>query len=344
VVSAIATHSPIIGSRPASRPNVLISSGGRRVALANCFRQSLEQRGSAGWVAAIDSGATAPLSFCADRAWRVPQCAAPQFIETVLNLAIRNQIGLIIPTIDPELPVYARNRERFAAQGITIAVSDPRTIAIAANKKRTNAWLVENGFPTVRQGTVLDVLESPSDWAFPLIAKPGNGSASIGLRKVASPAELEPLAVANASYVVEEIAPGREFTVNVYVDRFGSCIAAVPHWRVEVRGGEVSKGLTVRDSALIDLAYRIAERLPGAYGALNIQGFANGSDELRIIEINARFGGGYPLAHHAGARFTDWLMDEVQGTQLTRYEDWTDDLAMLRYDEAVFVPGARIRA
>jgi carbamoyl-phosphate synthase large subunit len=65
---------------------------------------------------------------------------------------------------------------------------------------------------------------------------------------------------------------------------------------------------------------------------------------IRIIELNARFGGGYPLAHHAGGRFTDWLLDEQEGTSPSYFGDWTDDLAMLRYDEAVFVSGSRVRA
>jgi carbamoyl-phosphate synthase large subunit len=112
---------------------------------------------------------------------------------------------------------------------------------------------------------------------------------------------------------------------------------------MEVRGGEVSKGITVKHRGLMDLARSVAEALPGAYGPLNIQCFMDDSGAIRIIEMNARFGGGYPLAHRAGARFTDWLLDELEGKRLRYYDDWADDLAMLRYDEAVFVPGSRIR-
>jgi carbamoyl-phosphate synthase large subunit len=112
---------------------------------------------------------------------------------------------------------------------------------------------------------------------------------------------------------------------------------------METRAGEVSKGLTVKDHRLMDVAHAVAEALPGAYGPLNIQCFMDQSGTIRIIEINARFGGGYPLAHHAGGRFTDWLLDELDGKCLSYCDDWTDDLAMLRYDEAVFVPGSGVR-
>jgi carbamoyl-phosphate synthase large subunit len=136
------------------------------------------------------------------------------------------------------------------------------------------------------------------------------------------------------------MAKGREFTINLFVNRLGKCVCAVPHWRLEVRAGEVSKGVTVKDERLMDLGRRVAEALPDARGALNVQCFLDEDGAIAIIEINARFGGGYPLAHQAGARFTDWLLAEQEGAEIAPYDDWTDDLAMLRYDDAVFVAGA----
>jgi carbamoyl-phosphate synthase large subunit len=163
------------------------------------------------------------------------------------------------------------------------------------------------------------------------------------VRRIQTRLELEALTQTSDGCVVQEIAAGREFTINVYVNRSGECICAVPHWRMEVRAGEVSKGITVKDRRLMDLARAVAEALPGAYGPLNIQCFMDEFGTIRIIEINARFGGGYPLAHRAGGRFTDWLLAELDGKRLSYCDDWIDDLAMLRYDEAVFVSGSRVR-
>jgi carbamoyl-phosphate synthase large subunit len=140
------------------------------------------------------------------------------------------------------------------------------------------------------------------------------------------------------------MARGREFTINVYVNSDGKCVCAVPHWRLETRAGEVSKGITVKDRRLMDLAAQVAEALPGARGPLNIQCFLDTDGTIAIIEINARFGGGYPLAHHAGARFTEWLLHEQEGRAVGPYDGWNDDLAMLRYDEAVFTTGKAIAA
>src|SRR5262249_52101787 len=102
--------------------------------------------------------------------------------------------------------------------------------------------------------------------------------------------------------------------------------------------GEVSKGVTVRNPAMQQLAMRVAETLPSAYGAFNIQLFADAEGKLSIVEINARFGGGFPLAPRAGAHFPRWLLEDVLGRPSTASADsWTDGLTMLRYDAEVFV-------
>jgi len=324
--------------------NILISSAGRRVGLMACARDSMAARGAhGGRIFAIDSAPTAPASFLAEGAWSVPRCTDPDFLDALLRLCAEHQIGLVIPTIDTELPIYAGALEKFAGIGAPVSVSDLATVRICGDKIATHEWLVKHRFPAVRQTDPLSALLNPADWPLPLIVKPYNGSASIGVRRIEKQLELEILAEAGEDCVVQEIAGGREFTINVYISRSGECVCAVPHWRMEVRAGEVSKGITVKNRRLMGLARDVAEALPGAYGPLNIQCFLDEKGTIRIIEVNARFGGGYPLAHRAGARFTDWLLGELDGKHLSYFDDWTDDLAMLRYDEAVFVPGSRIR-
>ena len=123
------------------------------------------------------------------------------------------------------------------------------------------------------------------------------------------------------------------------VDRSGQCLCAVPRRRLEVRGGEVSKAVTVRSETLIDLAFGMVKALPGAYGVLNFQVFAEEeTGKLAVIEINPRFGGGFPLTHRAGADYARWLLEDLQGLPSTASADgWRDGLVMLRYDAAVFV-------
>lgn len=316
---------------------MLLSSAGRRVALLHAFRQSLRNLGLTGQVMAADMSPLSSAFHAADRRFLVPPCSSDEFVPAMLDVCARANVGLVVPTIDPELPVYASNSRRFADVGTTVAVSSPDVVAIGADKRATYAWLQENALPTVRQGTVEEAQRHPERWPFPLIVKPLGGSAAVGVAQVRTWTELE-VAAAGGGVVVQTVATGAEHTIDILVDRPGRCVCAVPRRRLEVRAGEVSKGMTVRSAALQALARRVCELLPGAFGALNLQVFSDDAGRLSIVELNPRFGGGFPLAWQAGALLPQWLIEDVLGLASTaRPDSWRDGLVMLRYDEAVFL-------
>lgn len=318
--------------------NTVISSVGRRAQLIDCFRRSIRDMKLAGCIIGIDCSASAPGAHLVDHFIKVPRCDAPDFLATALSLCEERHVSLLVPTIDTELPIYAENRAKFATVGTTVVISAPETVSLCADKFLTHDWLVKNGFPTVRQATPSEIIACPSEWEFPLIVKPRLGSASQGVRILNSLNSLMDFSNDREDLVVEEIADGFEYTVNVFVGREGQCLCAVPHRRIEVRAGEVSKGITVRHRRMMELVSAVSQRLPGAYGPLNVQGFLSPQDEFRITEINPRFGGGYPLAHQAGADFPRWLFEGLLGLPSSAaFDAWQNGLAMLRYDSAIFL-------
>ncbi len=331
---------------------ILISSAGRRVGLLGCFRESFRRLGVCGCIVAADASPDAPALQFADSVRRTPPCDDPAFLPCLLEIVTRDRIDVVIPAIDPELAVYAAARGILARAGAQVVVSSPEAIAICADKRRTHRWLERHGFPVPAQQSLAAAFASPGARCFParlpvpfpVIVKPRRGSGSVGVRRVGSHEEL--LAIARQAqaggalqdHVIEEIAPGREHTINVLVGARRRSVAEVPHLRLEVRAGEVSKAVTVRHAGLMRLARSIAETLPGARGPLSIQCFLAADGAVLVTEINARFGGGYPLTHQAGARFTDWILQELRGRPAARCDDWTDNLTMLRYDREVFLP------
>jgi carbamoyl-phosphate synthase large subunit len=327
---------------------ILLSSAGRRVSLLRSLREAVAAIGLRGRVIACDLGWRAPAMHVADAGFVVPRCADPAFAGEVADLCGRERVDVVVPTIDPELPVWAALRSSLAAAGTAVAVSSAATVAIAADKWRTNAHCVAVGIPCPRQGRLADVRTDPAGWTLPLIAKPRHGSAGVGVRLIRTWADLEfaadsltdpdPLSDMDR-VVVEEHAAGDEFTVDLYVDRAGTVRCPVVRRRIEVRGGEVSKACVVREPRLADVAAKLVETLPGAYGPLNVQAFSDGR-QVSVIEINARFGGGYPLTWRAGGRHAEWLIRETADRgPLPVATPVEYGLTMLRWDEEVFVRG-----
>lgn len=323
--------------------NVLLSSAGRRVALLNAFRAALEGLNLDGRLLAADVAMYSAASWAADERFRVPPCTDPGFVPAMLELCEREGVTLLVPTIDTELPAYAAHRADFAAVGTLVAVSSPATVDISADKRRTHEFLVGQGLPTVEQAEVEAVLADRTDWPFPFIVKPVHGSASQGVVRVENEAQFA-AATCKGDVVVQTVAAGTEFTMDVFVDGAGVCHGVVPRERLEVRGGEVSKARTVRNESLVALAEGVTKTLPGPFGVLNLQAFHDrDTGESRIIEINPRFGGGFPLAHRAGAPFTRWLLEHALGRAVD-YElpEWRAGLVMLRYDEGIFLDETRL--
>lgn len=131
---------------------------------------------------------------------------------------------------------------------------------------------------------------------------------------------------------------GEEYTLDILVDFDGNARCIVPRLRIETRAGEVSKGITVKHPGIIAAGRKVAEALPGALGCITVQCFLTRSGDIVFIEINPRFGGGYPLSFAAGADFPKWIIQMVLGeVPDIKLDGWQDDLVMLRYDEGIFV-------
>jgi carbamoyl-phosphate synthase large subunit len=319
---------------------VLISSIGRRAQLIECFRRAANELGILLTVLGTDAAPDlSPASHLVDQSFHVPRCADTQFVPETLAICKSQRVNLIVPTIDHELPIYAARANEFEVAGTTVLISNAQTIDIASDKRKTHQWFVAHGFPTVAQAPVDEVLDNPSQWTFPVIVKPRRGSASIGVT-IANNAELLSPLRGNDELIVESLARGVEHTTNLFVDQAGRCVCAVPHQRLETRGGEVSKGITIKNHKLMESAKLVAEALPGARGPINLQGFVDKHDGIQFTEINARFGGGFPLAAQAGANFCRWILEDRLGLPSSAgFSNWRDQLLMLRFDSAVFIQG-----
>lgn len=314
---------------------VLISSAGRRGALVRAFQ---EAGGADGRVTVHACDLRPELSsgcMLADHAHQVPRCTDPAFIDRIEEIVRQEHIRLIVPTIDTELSAYAAAAERLSAAGARVHVSAPEVIATVRDKMQTMRKLAAAGVsvpPTCSEGELRADPDRLGGW--PVFGKPVRGSASRGLGTYQRLADLpdefsEPM-------MFQPVLEGPEYTINMFIDQHGSLQCVVPHLRIQIRAGEVEKGRTTRRNDLRALAEGIHRALPEARGVLCFQVIDDVRRGPQVIEINARFGGGYPLAHHAGARFADWLIEELNGRKSTANDDWRDGVTMLRYDDAVF--------
>jgi len=313
--------------------NIAILSAGRRVDLVRAFQTELKSLIPTAKVFATDA-APELSSACqvADQAFKSPRVSDPAYIDDLLRICLENRIGLVIPTIDTELITLAQERERFQQQGIEIVISDLGLVQSCRDKR-----LTENLFQTV--GINCPREYPRNELQFPCFAKPFDGSCSINVYAFEGPENLSDSVRNNEKLMFFELidASFDEYTIDAYYDREGQLKCLVPRKRIEVRGGEVSKGVTHKNF-VYDYCLEHFSKLAGARGCLTIQVFANlATGKILGIEINPRFGGGYPLTYQAGGNFPRWIIQEYLLNQSVDFCDsWQANLLMLRYDSAVY--------
>lgn len=316
--------------------NILITSAGRRVELVEAFKNSLKSTFSYGKVYTTDlNPKLSAACHVADGFFKVGRVTELNYIDSLLEICLNHEIKLVVPTIDTELLVLAENKKRFKEKGIELVISDESLVKACRDKRETAKLYEDIGIPSPKIYP-LDKIE------YPAFCKPYDGSSSIGAFPILNEKMLTEEIKKNPKNIYMELV-GKEFveyTVDAYFDKNGVMRCLVPRERIEVRGGEVSKGCTRKNFVYDYLKSRLS-RLRGARGCITAQIFVNLTTEsIKALEINPRFGGGYPLSHAAGADYTSWLIKEyICNDSIPFFEDWEDRLLMLRYDAKVLLRG-----
>lgn len=321
--------------------NILITSAGRRVSLLRSFQNELKKVNTQGKVYASDFDPMMSAACqVADCYFKTLKLDDPHYIDDLIKICVQNNISLVIPTIDTELLLLAENKYEFEKHNIKVVVSNVAFIEICRNKRLSNKFFETNNIRTAKEFT-------KENYRFPIFIKPVDGSRSKDNFIINSEEEFQNYHFQNEKLMFLEYLDHEdydEYSCDLYYNLDHILICAVPRKRIEVREGEVYKALTCNNN-LINIIRKQLSRIEGAVGCLTAQFFMHKTDFTKIygIEINPRFGGGYPLTYLSGANYSKWIVDEyLLDIPIEEYfNNWEDNLLMIRYDDEVLVHGYR---
>jgi carbamoyl-phosphate synthase large subunit len=317
--------------------NILVLSAGRRVELVQSFMEQRDYHLPSCRVIAVDLRPELS-SACqiADQCFVFPRATDPNYAPHLLEFCEQHKIGLVIPSIDTELLILAELKSTLEKNGTIAVVSGLQFVKTCRDKRLSGSLFNQIGF---RYPTIY----SQNNIVFPIFAKPLDGSSSKDAQLVMSNDELITVNTKEKRLMFMEYIgkPYQEFTIDCYFNREGVPLCAVPRLRIETRAGEVSKGYTRKHGLYNQLWAKLGE-WKDARGCITVQVFYNESaDDVVGLEINPRFGGGFPLTYAAGGNYSGWLIQEYLLHQsLQTYSAWEDKLLMLRYDSKVLVRNA----
>lgn len=309
---------------------ILIASAGRRNYLVDFFRQAI---GSHGSILAADVSPSAPALYAADRWFLLPRVDAPDYLPELLGICEREDVDLVVSVNDLELPILARSAPAFQAVGTRVLVSSSEVVTMCHDKLRMAAHLESHGIPCPRSASSLDealTLVDAGELAFPLVVKPRWGSGSVGLAIVEDVEELraavllarrrlgsirhftDVLGATALGVIIQEFVAGVEYGIDVMNDLDGHHVGTCVRRKLLMRAGETDKAIIVQDGSLEQLASRLSAVI-GHVAVLDCD-VIQSEDRTVVLDLNPRFGGGYPFSHVAGVdmprAIVAWLRGE----------------------------------
>ncbi len=295
--------------------NLLFSCIGKRGYVARLFREHLAAGDRI--IGTSNTQWTPGFNSC-DRSYLMPDLASPEYIPAVLELCRREQVDGLLSFFDMDVHRLSKHVPEFEAAGVKCFIPRAETADICFDKWRTFQWLRANGFETATTWLDLEGVKQALDsgeLAFPVYVKPRSGFGSRNTFKARNWKELEVFFGLEPDMIVQETLGGDAYDFDILNDLQGKTLSVVC-WRKSLsRMGETEQAVTVHDDRITEVGTRLANLL-GHAGPLDADLFVwNG--KVYVLEINLRFGGGYPVSHLAGASFPQAIVDMVKGVPPT---------------------------
>ncbi len=303
--------------------NILLTSAGRRSYMADYFRKALNGKGL---VYAANSQMSPALQN-SDGFFLTPIIYSSDYIPFLLKKCEELKISLIVSLFDIDLPVLAAHRDEFAKAGTRLAVSSAEFLGICSDKYRMGTALETEGIRSpetyLSEKAALEALDR-GELSWPLLVKPRFGMGSIGVLKAWDETELagaysmcrretaesylkyESAAAPDETVLIQELISGEEYGLDIISDLDGNYVNTIIRRKYAMRSGETDEAIILGpDAPVYESLMQTAERLAQAFrpaGLIDVDVIA---DPLKgapaVIDINARFGGGYPFSQIAGA-------------------------------------------
>lgn len=283
-----------------------------------------------GNIVSTDSNSLSAGFFLSDFYYVIPPYDDKFFIEKLLKIIKEQNIKVLMPSSGFDIYGYSLNYDLIVEYGAIPIVSRRKVLEICRDKLLSYKFL-SNRFPFAFTCEYHEKIDT-----FPLIAKPRFGKGSNNIIKIENKLDLKYVLGKFKNMIFQEYLPGTEYTVDVLSDLTEKPIMAIPRIRIDTKAGISVKGKIKRDLMIENLCKKTAETL-GIKGPCCIQLKESENGELKIIEINPRFGGGTIFTTLAGANFPAMLLEMISNNNNNLIIPKVSEVTVLRYFEEIVI-------
>ena len=295
--------------------NVMLTSVGRRAYLVKYFKEVL---GNDGKVFVCNSDDKSIAFKYADEKVISPLIYDSNYILFLLEYCKENRIDIVISLFDIDLLMLAKHKKQFEKICTKVIVSDPIIIEVCNDKWKTYKFLIDNGFHAPMSFLDMnEVIEKISErkLSYPVVVKPryGCGSISVAIAydEIANSYLKYESAVTNDKVIYQECLIGQEYGADIINDLNGETQNVIIRKKLAMRSGETDIAQLVDEPSIKETLVRLG-KITKHIANMDCDIFlVNGVPY--VLEMNARFGGGYPFSHMGGCNLPKAIVEWAKG-------------------------------
>lgn len=307
--------------------NILLTSVGRRAYMVKYFKDVM----GVDEVHVCNSDDKTVAFHYADKSIISPLIYDDNYIPFLLSYCKENKIDIVISLFDIDLLVLAKNKKEFEKIGTRVIVSEPELVEICNDKYKTYLFLKENGFNVPKTYLTLEDTINALDRgeiSYPVIVKPRFGCGSIAMSIAEDEMALlyyfrRNTRTINKSYlkyesaavdekiIYQECLCGQEYGVDIINNLEGSFENAIVKKKIAMRAGETDIARIEENREIYNECKRLSS-LTKHIANMDTDVFLVDGKPY-ILEMNARFGGGYPFSHMGGCNLPKAIVEWSKG-------------------------------
>ncbi len=310
--------------------NILFTCAGRRTYLLKYFKEQLQ---SEGLIVGTDMQLSAPALSVADVALTVPGVYEKGYIDRILEICKEYNINILISLNDLELPILAVNKNKFEKINVKAIVSPIEVVDICFDKLKTVHFVESIGLKCPETYVLLDSALNALDkgtLSFPIILKPRWGSGSIGieiaydkddlrlmyslLKRKIKKTILNKVSIGEDYILIQKMIEGKEYGLDIMNDFGGNNIGVSVKQKLAMRAGETDKAVTVDNTDIREIGTIIGKSLKHI-GNLDCDVLEENGNYY-VLEMNPRFGGGFPFSYEAGVNLPKAYIEWAKGNEV----------------------------
>lgn len=225
-----------------------------------------------------------------------------KYLLQVLKIVIKEKIQKLIPLSDHDLLILSKNKNLFLKEGCEVIISSFENVKRCINKRLMHEHCIKHKINTPQSFfSSKDISKINKN----LIKKKITGSGGDQMEFLKDYNDTKKIDF--KTFFVQKKILGTEYGIDIFSIEDKNFYRVCIKKKILMRAGETDRSIITIDKKINNFCLKIKKHF-SPYGNLDCDIIKDKKGKIYLIDLNPRFGGGYPASHESGFKFLNYLL------------------------------------